>query len=151
MSAEVREVERRVVTCLWVAWKFNEVKKMPVRRLFDVLQATDIDLAAMADCQADILQTIDFQIPIEIPYFELTTSFETHMLTLSNSMVLVGQCLAFLKEAILFSKDFSLCGDLGRHILALYTKKRFEDVRVKEVYRTIRRKREEERREVIAM
>ena len=68
------------------------------------------------------------------------------MLTLSNSMVLVGQCLAFLKEAILFSKDFSLCRDLGRHILALYTTKRFEDVRVREVYRTIRRKRDEERR-----
>ena len=64
-------------------------------------------------------------------------------------MVLVGQCLAFLKEAILCSKDFSLCGDLGRHILALYTTKRFEDVRLKEVYRTIRRKREQkERREV---
>ena len=37
MGAEVREVERRVATCLWVAWKFNEVQKMPLRRLFDAL------------------------------------------------------------------------------------------------------------------
>jgi len=60
LETDPREVELRVATCLWVAWKFNEVAKMPFRRLFDVFSSTDIDLPTMADCEADILQTIDF-------------------------------------------------------------------------------------------
>jgi hypothetical protein len=53
---------------------------------------------------------------------------------------LVGQCLGFLKEGIVSSSDYSLCEALGRHILNLYTTKRFGDVRIKEVYALIRQK-----------
>ena len=63
------------------------------------------------------------------------------MRDVTNSMALVGQCLGFLKEGIICSSDFSLCGDLGRHILKFYTTKRCGDTRVKEVYKIIRQKR----------
>lgn len=49
-----------MATCLWVAWKFNEVAKMPLRRLFDALEATDIDLPALVECESDLMESIDF-------------------------------------------------------------------------------------------
>ena len=91
--------------------------------------------------ETNILEVIEFEIPIDIPYFSLTNSFDQKNSDVADSMALVGQCLGFLKEGILASSDFSLSSSLGRHILGFYTTKRFGDVRIKEVYIQIKQRR----------
>jgi hypothetical protein len=58
------ETFARVATCLWIAWKFNEVSKMPLRKLFLSVPATDIKMETLIDMESDILMTIDFELPI---------------------------------------------------------------------------------------
>lgn len=96
--------------------------------------------------ESEILQKIDFDIPIEFPYLELTDCFDKKIKDKTESLSLVSQCLGFLKEGIMHSSDFSLCPDLGRHILALYMSRTFQDSRLKQVYGLIKQKRDKNQR-----
>jgi hypothetical protein len=98
------------------------------------------------DMESEILQKIDFDIPIEFPYLELTDCFDKKIKDKTESLSLVSQCLGFLKEGIMHSSDFSLCPDLGRHILALYMSRTFQDSRLKQVYGLIKQKRDKNQR-----
>lgn len=91
--------------------------------------------------ESEIMQKIDFEIPLEFPYLELIASFDHSIQDKTDSLPLVSQCLGFLKEGIMHSSDFSLCPDLGRHILTLYSARKFEDTRIKQVYALIKQKR----------
>lgn len=101
------------------------------------------------EVESEILQKIDFDIPIEFPYLELTDCFDKMIKDKTESLALVSQCLGFLKEGVMHSSDFSLCPDLGRHILTLYTSKRFNDSRLKQVYGLIKQKKEKIQRKEI--
>lgn len=92
--------------------------------------------------ESEIMQKIDFEIPLEFPYLELIASFEQKIKDKTDSLPLVSQCLGFLKEGIMHSSDFSLSPDLGNHILSLYSGRRFQDARIKQVYTLIKQKKE---------
>ena len=48
---------------------------MPLKRLLTSIQATDIQIETLVEMESIILEKIDFEIPTEIPYFELANSF----------------------------------------------------------------------------
>ena len=58
---------------------------------------------------------------------------------------MVSQCLAFLKEALLLSSEFSLCAELGVEILRLVESRTITDRRIKEVCATIHNKTQRQR------
>lgn len=141
-GVKANQVIYRVATCLWIAWKFNEVKSIPLNKLCSSFSITDLQLQQLVETEAEILQKIDFEIPLEFPYLELIDSYEKRVKDKSNSTGLVSQCLGFLNEGIMHSSDFSLVSVLGKHILSLYSSRNLRDPRVKHVYGLIKHKRE---------
>ena len=51
----------------------------------------------------------------------------------AKEKLIVSQCLAFLKEGLQLSSDYSLCGELGTAILQLVESRSVQDRRIKEV------------------
>lgn len=70
--------------------------------------------------EAQILQRIEFEIPTDTAYATMTIEFNSAQVDKRNAIVIAGQCIKFLMEALKFSTDFSLCAELGPKILMLY-------------------------------
>ncbi len=49
----------------------------------------------------------------------------------------------------MLSSDFSLCADLGKNILSLYTTRAIQDSRIKRVYAAIKQRKEKDSRKEI--
>jgi hypothetical protein len=90
--------------------------------------------------EQQILETIDFEIPATTAYAAMTSEFSSLEADRRTQMVLAGQCLKFLQEAVKISSDFSLCGELGPKIVRLYLERRLQDGRLISVYRQIQNK-----------
>lgn len=50
----------------------------------------------------------------------MTIEFNSAQVDKRKAIVIAGQCIKFLMEALRFSTDFSLCAELGPKILQLY-------------------------------
>ena len=90
--------------------------------------------------ELDILESISFEIPFENTYASLIQEFESYRLDRRIQVVIAGQCLKFLREALAYSADFSLCCELGPEILRLYREHQVEDARIASGYTQIRHK-----------
>lgn len=75
----------------------------------------------------------------------MTRAYQSTGRQCSSDKEVVSQCLAFLKEALLLSSEFSLCAELGVEILRLVESRTITDRRIKEVCATIHNKTQRQR------
>lgn len=43
---------QRTLTCLWMAWKFNEVNAMPLKRVLSTFSITDVEMKNLVELEA---------------------------------------------------------------------------------------------------
>lgn len=85
----------------------------------------------------EILEMIDFEVPTDFAYAALVRAYKSLESDSAKEKIIVSQCLAFLKEGLQLSCDFSLCAELGTAVLNLVVNHSITDRRVKEVCSTI--------------
>lgn len=70
---ERREV--RVVSCLWLAWKYLESGVMPLKALLEKVFGGKVQCGEVVEMESEILNGIEFQIPEDTPYCSLLRCF----------------------------------------------------------------------------